>query len=171
MRNTFLGCLSYTCAMLEHQPHLPEHRKLPELPKPSFDEIEDVDDAREYVQELISAGRRPIITIPEEYIENVLSYGITSVPKHDLMSGKKFSFVAGTIGLDPYLPEAEERRVFEINPDMVRIEPRITGSDKKFHGVIGFPDGIPASALIPLGSYSASSWEERGRDNEKGSLH
>lgn len=120
--------------------------------------IDDIDDAREHVAELIAQGVRPVITIPEEYVADVERYGITSVPKHDLLTGKKFSFVAGVIGIAPFLPEGEVRRVFEIDPAQVRIEPRLTGSDSTFHGVVGFPDGIPASALTPL-------------DMQKGPLH
>lgn len=132
--------------------------------------IFDIEDAREHVEDLLSQGFRPLITIPEEFVDDVLAYGVTVVPKQDLLSGKKFSFIAGTIGLDPYLPESEQRRVFEIDPSSVRIEPRMTGADSGFHGVVGFPDGIPAHALLPLGLHTASSWRDPGATN-KGPLH
>ncbi len=153
----------YTDAMLERYRY--EHGVPPPVEREG---ITDVLDAREHVEELIATGVRPVITIPKEFAEDVIEYGITSVPKHDLRTGKKFSFVAGVIGIDPYLPESEERLVFEIDPSQVRIEPRLTGSDTAFHGVVGFPDGIPASALTPLGSFTDVAWKEGIR---KGPLH
>lgn len=149
--------------MFEKSPH----EQSPRPTEKAEERISDINDAREYVAELLVQGERPIITIPKEYISDIEKYGITSVPKHDLLTGKKFSFVAGVIGLDPYLPENEERHVYEVDPGQVRIEPRLTGSDTSFHGVVGFPDGIPASALTPLGWHSAGSWSAH-KDIEKG---
>lgn len=152
---------------------MPENRApRPEVPAPSLrlEDVEDIDDAREYVEEQLAAGVRPVITVPEEYLADVQQNGIMSVPKEDLLTGKRFSFIAGTIGLDPYLPENGTRYVFEIDPAQVRIEPRMTGSDRRFHGVVGFVDGVPASALIPIGRHSMETWDaESGK--EKGPLH
>lgn len=136
------------------------HRRNQDTPPKLPDVIDDIDDAREYVAERIAEGVRPMITIPEEHVEDALAYGIGAVPKHDLLTDRKFSFVAGVIGLEPYLPEGETRRVFAVDPSRVRIEPRFTGEDRAFHGVVGFPDGVPASALIPLGAHSKGTWDE-----------
>jgi hypothetical protein len=135
--------------------------------------IDNIDDARECVAELLAQGICPIITVPEEYAEELLTNGVFFLPKEDLLSGKRFSFVAGTIGLEPYLPEGKERLVLEVNPEGVRIEPRLTGKDKHLHGVVGFPDGVPASAFIEKGKFSKESWEDQvpGIDESRKPLH
>lgn len=159
--------------MFEQMPQSPKPRKEPEaLPPLTLEDIQDIEDAREFVEEQVAAGVRPLITVPGEYVEEVMKYGITSIQKQDAKTGRKFSFIAGTIGLDPYLPENSTRHVFEVDPAQVRIEPRITGSDHRFHGVVGFMDGVPATALIPVGEYSMEKWDALRPDmgNEKGPL-
>lgn len=160
--------------MFEQMPQSPKRKPEPEtLPPLRLEDIEDIEDAREYVEEQVAAGVRPIITVPAEYVEDVVRYGITSIPKQDPKTGRRFSFIAGTIGLDPYLPENSTRHVFEVDPAQVRMEPRITGSDHRFHGVVGFTDGVPPSALIPVGEFSMEKWDSQ-RPNlgtEKGPLH
>lgn len=156
------------------QPNAP--RRMPEVPQglPAQETLYDIDDAREYVAELVMQGKFPIITVPLEHVETIQTYGISSVPKHDLLTGSKFSFVAGVIGLEPYLPEGQSRAIFSVDPAQVRsIEPRFTGKDKAFHGVVGFPDGVPASALSLQGIYSQEEWEMQRaaqETKEKGSL-
>jgi|GEM_PF-1600878 len=133
--------------------------------------IEDVDDAREYVAELIGEGVRPLITVPMEYADQVTKYGMTPVPKEDLLTGKKFSMTAGTFNRAPLLPEDEKRVVFEIDPSQIRIEPRFTGS-KAFHGVVAFPDGVPPNALRSLGAHTHATWvAQRKNDKGKPSIH
>lgn len=160
--------------MFEQMPQGPKRTPEPEaLPPLRLEDVEDINDAREYVEEQVAAGVRPLITVPKEYVEEVVKYGITSIPKQDVKTGRKFSFIAGTIGLDPYLPENSTRHVFEVDPSQVHIEPRITGSDQRFHGVVGFVDGVPPSALIPVGEFSMEKWDsERPHlGTGKGSLH
>jgi hypothetical protein len=122
--------------------------------------LEDRDDAREFIDECIKNDIKPIVTIPVEFADDVLKYGVHFVPKQDVKTGKKFSFIAGTIGIDPYLPEEQERLVLEIDEKAVSIEPRITGKEKRFYGVVGFVGGIPANSFKVLGKFSKKTWAE-----------
>ncbi len=125
--------------------------------------LEYIDDAREFIVECLKQNINPIITIPEEFAEEVLQYGIHFVPKQDVKTGRKFSFIAGTIGIDPYLPEGQSRYVIEIDPKDIEIEPRITGKQKRFYGVVGFVGGVPAKSFRPLGKFAQKDWEEYKR--------
>ncbi len=122
--------------------------------------LEDIDEAREFIAECLKNNINPIITIPEEFAEEVMKYGIHFVPKQDLKTGRKFSFIAGTIGIGPYLPEGQSRYVMQVDPKNVQIEPRITGKQKRFYGVVGFVGGVPAESFKPLGKFSQKDWEE-----------
>lgn len=132
--------------------------------------IDDIDEAREYVAELIGQGVRPLITVPLEYAETVRQYGMTPVPKQDLRTGRKFSVTAGTFNREPLLPEDEERAVFEIDTSQIRVEPRFTGKSA-FHGVVVFPDGVPPGALRLLGKHTSDTWATREEGKRKDPLH
>lgn len=127
------------------------------LPPPEI-LVADREDAKELVDNLLAKGVRPIITVPKELASEVEKHGISFVPKEDLATGRKYSFIAGTLNIHPYVPEEEERVVFEIDTEQVRVQPRFTGKDKAFHGVVAFPDGVPATALRPLGSFTQETW-------------
>jgi hypothetical protein len=137
----------------------PERRP---VPRPAEVEerltIEDITEAREYIAELLAAGTRPIVTVPEQYAEQVLKEGIHTLLKEDGLTGKKFSFIAGTIGVPILSPSDEDRFVLSVDTDTVKIEPRLTGSDKAFHGVVHFPNGIPARAITVLGTARGSQF-------------
>lgn len=115
--------------------------------------ISDIDDAREHVAELVAQGIQPLITVEKTYIEHVLANGVHSLPKEDGLTGKRFSFIAGTIGIPPLAPSTEERYVLAISPH-VRIEPRFTGADQSFHGVVQFPNGFGAHDITIVGKFT-----------------
>jgi hypothetical protein len=122
--------------------------------------LEDIDEAREFIAECLKNNINPIITIPEEFADEVMKYGIHFIPKQDVKTGRKFSFIAGTIGIGPYLPEGQSRYIMEIDPKNIQIEPRITGKQKRFYGVVGFVGGVPAESFKPLGKFSQKEWDE-----------
>lgn len=95
-------------------------------------EIEDIDEAREFIEELFEKGERPIVTVKEKWVD-LLRAGLR--PHSSWIDG--FDEVVGTYGRDPYLPEGEKRVRVRVNGiDIKQIEPRFTGKDKKFHGVV-----------------------------------
>lgn len=98
--------------------------------------IQDVEEARNSIKELRDAGVNPFISIPREYVETIKKEGTirakeTWIPRAHIL--------AGTIGIEPYAPEAD-RMIFEVVNTKTRVEPRFTGKDKKFHGIVWFPD-------------------------------
>lgn len=113
--------------------------------KPSEEErmpdIEDAEEAREAIKGAIEKGEQPVISVPEEYGDAARN-GITP---HATWIGEKIT--AGTVLRPPYLPNGEKRRFFRINVSGEQIEPRFTGPDKHFHGVVGFRGPIPPDAI------------------------
>lgn len=107
-----------------------------ESPSQSFfetiPEIEDVDDAREYISEMLEHGERPIVTVPKRY-EMALSQGLK--PHTTWIDG--LDIIAGTLGRPPYLPGGEERIMVKIKSvQQEQIQPRFTGNPAKFRGVV-----------------------------------
>lgn len=159
---------------MEHIPHTPSPRENPpRKDDPAYEKltIEDVDDAREYIAELVSTGTLPLVTVPEEFVEKVLQEGISILPKEDKLTGKKFSFVAGTIGVPPLAPSLETRYVLAVDASVVKIEPRMTGEDRAFHGVVQFPDGIPVGAFTVVGTCHGSTFVLADTIDTKAPLH
>lgn len=121
--------------------------------------ITDILEAREHVAELIEKGTHPLITAETKYVPDILEHGINFLAKEDGLTGKKFSFIAGTIGIAPLAPKTEERYVLAVDTS-VRVEPRLTGADAAFHGVVQFPAGVPANALTIVGKVVNGIYEE-----------
>jgi hypothetical protein len=158
---------------MEGIPSMPREQPL-RKDAPGFEKltIEDVDDAREHVAELVAQGVHPLVTVPEEFAEQVLKDGIHVLPKQDGLTGKKFSFIAGTIGVPPLAPSLETRYVLAVDGSRVKIEPRMTGEDRAFHGVVQFPDGIPADAFTVVGTCHGSTFiAAEGIEQTKTPLH
>ncbi len=157
---------------IHHTPTPKENPPRKDAPEYEKLTITDVDDAREHIAELIAAGTHPLVTVPEEFAEQVLKEGIHVLPKHDALTGKKFSFIAGTIGVPPLAPSLETRYVLAIDTDQVKVEPRMTGEDRAFHGVVQFPNGIPASAMTVVGTcHGATFVPAEELNNTKAPLH
>lgn len=101
--------------------------------------IVGAEEAKDYINELLASGIKPKVSVPRRFLENVLKEGSLSAKKSWI---PKFSILVGTLNIDPYSYSTDKDRViFEvINPD-VKVEPRFTGKDNKFHGIIYFPEG------------------------------
>ena len=119
----------------------PEHKK--ERPIPC---IEDLEEAREYIHDLYESGERPVVTVPQEYAE-ILSQGLAA--QTTWISDLKI--IAGTFGRPPYMPEGEERKIIEISDiPLESIQPRMTGKEKAFQGVVILRGPIKPEAMRVL---------------------
>jgi len=102
--------------------------------RPKESQAEDYDEATDLAQTLIQNGVFPIVTVKKEYAQKLKEDGLTA--QETWIPGERM--IVGTLGLPPYQME-EDRVAFEIvdiSPDA--IEPRITGKDKTFQGVVAF---------------------------------
>lgn len=97
--------------------------------------IENFDDAQEFIHDAIEAGNFPIISVPKQYADAARK----GLKAHTTWIGEKY--LVGTIGRDPYFPQGEERCLFRINIHAEQVMPRFTGSDRHFHGVVVFREG------------------------------
>jgi len=104
-------------------------------------DIEDPQEAKEIIAAAIEKGNLPIISVPEKYFDE-LKNGIRA---NTTWIGEKI--IAGTILRDPYIPPGEVRRIFKINVSPDQVEPRFTGPDVHFHGVVAFRGPIPPEAI------------------------
>lgn len=93
--------------------------------------IKDPEDAREFILHLLEEGERPCVTVPEQYLP-YLKEGLK--PHSTWILG--FDAVVGTLGREPYLPDKNRKIVYIKNIDIKRVEPRFTGPDNSFHGVV-----------------------------------
>lgn len=102
--------------------------------RPKESQAGDKEEASGIVEELIEQGVFPVVTVKKEYAQKLKKDGLTA--KETWIPGTKV--IVGTLGLPPYDPE-EDRVAFEIigiTPE--DIEPRITGQEKTFQGIIAF---------------------------------
>ena len=94
--------------------------------------IESPEEAREYIDTLYEQGERPIVTVPVVY-RDALAKGLH--PHSNWLPGTEL--LVGTFARNPYLPTGEERVQVRVrNIDKHHIEPRFTGPDRMFHGVV-----------------------------------
>ena len=99
-------------------------------------------EAEEALWNLFEQGMLPVVTVQKKYL-NFLKKGLR---KSSSWIGE--NIIAGTIGRDPYLPSGEERVLVKIkvsSPE--QLEPRLTGEDRKFHGVVAFRGPIEPEQL------------------------
>ena len=111
--------------------------------QPDID-IDSVEEASDFIRESIEAGIFPIISVPDQYVDAARK----GIKPHTTWIGERI--IAGTIGRDPYLPSTEQRHLFKIHVSADAIEPRFTGNDKHFHGVVVFRGPILPTALEAL---------------------
>lgn len=123
-----------------------------------FEITDDLGEAEDIVEELLTSGEKPLITIPEEWVEKISEEGIPLIPKADLKKGGGYSVTAARLGADPYFLKGEERFVAEIDPEGLEVKPRLTGDIKGFYGTVYFPRGIPKEKIKLLGKFSEESW-------------
>ena len=95
-------------------------------------DIADVQLARDFIREQIDGGVYPMMTVPAkfaDYIKNGLQ------PRASWISEP---ILAGTLVRRPYLPDDEPRVILKIKVDPARVQPRFTGPDRHYHGVVVF---------------------------------
>lgn len=98
---------------------------------------EEIQEARVFIAEMRAAGVNPIITVPFRHLDNVLAHGGLATKRGWI---PKINVLVGTIGREPYTAN-DHRAVYEVTNPNITIEPRFTGPDKKFRGVVWFPQG------------------------------
>lgn len=107
--------------------------------------IHEPDEAREHIRELFAQGERPVVSVPEQYAEaiaNGLVAHATWVPG--------FEAIVGTFARDPYLPSNEKRVLVKVDLDENQIEPRFTGPQKLFEGIVVLRGPISPERLVRL---------------------
>ena len=105
-----------------------------------------MEEAREAIMEAIEKGELPVVTVPRKYAA-LARQGIK--PFTTFIGGQ---VIAGTILREPFLPPGEERAVFKIHVPTKQLDPRPTGLDNHFHGVVILHGPIPPEALEEVGS-------------------
>lgn len=120
--------------------------------------VKNPDEAREIIHSLIENGETPFVTVPERYKEFLLE-GLA--PHSSWIPGVEI--IVGTLGRKPYLPAGSKEprvlvRIKEIKED--HIQPRFTGPDSAFHGVIVLQGPIPPSSMELVGILSGNEEEK-----------
>lgn len=104
--------------------------------------IKDPEEAREFISQMLEKGEKPCITVPEQYFEFIKD-GLK--PHSTWIMG--FDAIVGTLGRDPYMPDEHRKIVYIKNIDIKNIQPRFTGPDNSFHGVIIVNGPIPPEKI------------------------
>ncbi len=124
----------------------------PAVPKPfPFQKVlekgVEKETAEMVVEEMLEKGERPIVTFPRELLSRVRLHGLQ--PRKSWIPG--FDHVVGTLGIPPYRDNPDRVTVRITIDDPASIQPRITGKDTLFHGVVVFRGPVPVSKLEFLG--------------------
>ncbi|HUO50343.1 MAG TPA: hypothetical protein VMU25_02140 [Candidatus Paceibacterota bacterium] len=127
---------------MEHFGTHAEHKKSLENYR---EPIHEPDEAREHIHELFAQGERPVVSVPEEYA-GALSHGL--VARATWIPG--FEAIVGTFAREPYLPSNEKRVLVKVELDENQIEPRFTGPQKIFEGIVVLRGPIPPEQLVRL---------------------
>jgi len=110
-------------------------------------DIEDVEEALVFIRDLFAQGERPKITVPKKYADT-LQFGL----REHASWVPGFNLIAATFGRnDVFTKKGEERICVEAASIIAdQIQPRFTGPDKHFHGVVILKGPIPPEALRPV---------------------
>jgi hypothetical protein len=92
------------------------------------------EEAADLVEELLSRKIYPIVTVPAEFWAAIQSEG--GLSEHKTSYLPDFKKIVGTLGVAPFKPEG--RVVLEINCEPGDLEPRMTGKDTTYYGVVGY---------------------------------
>ncbi len=109
--------------------------KSPEIMQPPF-EILERGEALKYISNQYSLGERPVVTVPRKYID-FLKEGL-----RPYTTWVGVALIAATFGREPY--ESDDRVVVNVkNIPLEQIEPRFTGPNNSFSGVVVLNPPIP----------------------------
>lgn len=97
------------------------------------EKISNMEDAREQIESLLTAGIKPIISIPKEYIKEIEGRNGISAQETDI---KNVKLIAGVIGDVPYKYNDDNRVFYEVDCSPQDISPRLTGQSGYFNGVV-----------------------------------
>ena len=110
-----------------------------------FKKDDEIERARDVVRNLIEQGEKPLVTVPRQYVP-MLKNGI-----RESSSWIGGNIIAGTIGRAPYMPPGEDRVMLRVAVKSAdQLEPRMTGPDQSFHGVIVFHGPINSEQIEVL---------------------
>ena len=105
-------------------------------------DIGDPEEAREFIKRRMEEEHElPVITVPMEHLE-AARQGIK--PRTTWIYD---AIIAGTLGRKPYEMEGSDRVAFAIHVSSDQVEPRFTGPDKHFHGIVVFKGPITPELL------------------------
>lgn len=108
----------------------------------SFEKYDEIECARDQVRLWLEQGIMPVITVPRQYVP-ALKNGI-----RESSSWIGGNIIAGTIGRDPYMPSGEDRVMLRVSINAPeQLEPRMTGPDRSFHGVVVFHGPIMSNQI------------------------
>lgn len=113
--------------------------------QPRHEHAFDREEALEQIHELYERGERPVVSVPEQFAQaaqNGLSPHTTWIPGFDA--------IVGTFGREPYIPNNERRVLLRLELDESQIEPRFTGPDKAFDGVVVIKGPVPKEKIVVL---------------------
>lgn len=102
--------------------------------------IEDPEEAREFIRNHIEKGDLPIVSVEEKYAE----FAKKGLRPYSNWQG--LFVIRGTIGRSPMAPAEQKRIFFRVNVRPEQLEPVFT-IGKRFHGTIQIDGPVPPDAL------------------------
>lgn len=93
----------------------------------------DKEEAYEIIEVFMQNGIFPSVTVPEEHLSAILKDGLR---ERATSYQPQVSAIVGTLGIQPFLPEKKKRAVLELRVPVEKVQPRFTGSERIFQGVV-----------------------------------
>lgn len=105
--------------------------------------ITDIEDAHDAIHEMFEKGERPVVSVPRQYADS-LKTGLS--PHATWIMG--ISCLVGTFGRAPYIPPGDDRVLVRVEIDDDRqLEPRFTGPDQSYNGIVELKGPIPPDKI------------------------
>ncbi len=112
---------------------------------PAEELVTDPETARELIHALYKKGERPVVSVPKQYA-GALAKGLQA--HASWIPG--FEAIVGTFGEKPYVPGSEERVLVKVDIPEEQIEPRFTGPERAYHGIVVLKGPIPAEHIAQI---------------------
>ena len=107
------------------------------------------EEAKELIEDLTEKGIYPILTIPREYWQKIKKQGAGISAKETWIPGEKI--IVGSLGVEPYSGHEKDRAVLQVEVETNDLEPRTTGKDLTYSGIVVFRKGfIPLENITQL---------------------